>query len=315
MIVVVTVPLPASMKENPAASGRSTARSAPSGAGGEGLVGDVVDGGLHAVGLGRHLERRHRFGQRRVCRLHGGQGEHHGPFRILADGQLGLARQIAGPGLPRLVVGRGALGERKRPEDRGRNQPGAEQPDDGATTSCAGGRLALGVGAAAGRGSRCSSAVSESPACSAHASAMSRRPPAYRKLGSDPAPSQSAVAAASRRRVRRSSRASSIQVRSRGQWSSSASWATSTVGVRLAGSRSKVRRRWRPNSCSRASSSSPRRPSCSSSVRRTRRRVSSWSSLTLTRLRNTRRAWPRSGLVEAAVDRLGPPTEGIAEST
>ena len=41
---------------------------------------------------------------------------------------------------------------------------------------------------------RCSSSVSDMPECEAHASATSRRPPAYKKLGSDPALSQSVVA-------------------------------------------------------------------------------------------------------------------------
>ena len=54
-------------------------------------------------------------------------------------------------------------------------------------------------------------------------------------------------------------------------------------------------------------------PACSSSVRRTRRRVSSWSSLTLTRRRNSRRA-PADTLVERLVDRFGPPPDGAGET-
>ena len=93
-----------------------------------------------------------------------------------------------------------------------------------------------------------SSAVSGTSARAAHASATLERSPAVQEAGSAPAATQSASPWHSRRRASRSSRAASIHPRSRGQLPSSASWATSTVGVRLAGSRSNVSRRWRPNS-------------------------------------------------------------------
>ena len=70
--------------------------------------------------------------------------------------------------------------------------------------------------------------------------------PPSRKLGSRSAASHSATATASRRWVRMSSRASSIQPRSRSHAPSSASWAISTVGSRVAGSRSNESNRRRP---------------------------------------------------------------------
>ena len=71
-----------------------------------------------------------------------------------------------------------------------------------------------------------------------------------------PALIQSRAADSTRRRASRSSRASSTHPANRSQSVSSASCASSTVGVLLAGSRSKVSSRWRPYSASTVSRSS-----------------------------------------------------------
>jgi len=46
--------------------------------------------------------------------------------------QLGLARQVSSPGLARLGVGLGALGEREASDHGGRHQPGGECLERGA---------------------------------------------------------------------------------------------------------------------------------------------------------------------------------------
>ena len=93
----------------------------------------------------------------------------------------------------------------------------------------------------------CSSRERASSVDASHARSSSRRRPRSSRLGSRPEPSQSAAATESRRCWRRSSWAPSIHMRRRSHERSSASWATSTVGPRVAGSRSKESRRWRPN--------------------------------------------------------------------
>ena len=76
-------------------------------------------------------------------------------------------------------------------------------------------------------------------------SASSRRAPRYSSPSSRPAPSQLRAASVRWRWTRRPSRSASSQPRSRGHWRIRASWATSTVGSRLAGSRSKLSSRAR----------------------------------------------------------------------
>ena len=106
--------------------------------------------------------------------------------------------------------------------------------------------------AAASAAARASPRNSRSPVvrarsvASAQASNCARRPSRGRYSGSRPASSHSATASTRRRWRSRSSRRSSIQVRSRFHWPRIASWATSTVGVRVTGSRSKERRRCSP---------------------------------------------------------------------
>ena len=87
---------------------------------------------------------------------------------------------------------------------------------------------------------------------SAQASNRSRRAPRSRKLGSRSACSHSAAALASRRWLRISARDWLSHSRRRGHSRSRASWATSTVGPRVRGSRSNESRRARPKASSTA---------------------------------------------------------------
>ncbi len=105
--------------------------------------------------------------------------------------------------------------------------------------------------------------------------------------GSRPDPRHSPAARDRRRSWRRSSRASSIQVRSLAHAVSRASCAISTVGSRVDGSRSKVSSRCRPYVSSTVSTSSGSTSSASSSLRATRRRVSWRPSPIVTSRRNT----------------------------
>ncbi len=83
--------------------------------------------------------------------MHGRHGQQHGPLGVLVDRQLGLAGQVAGPGLVGLAVGRGALGQREDAEQAGRRRgPTASTPTSGAPAARAGGRFAVGLGAAGG---------------------------------------------------------------------------------------------------------------------------------------------------------------------
>ena len=106
--------------------------------------------------------------------------------------------------------------------------------------------------AAAFAAARASARNSRSPAvrarsvAPAQASNCASRPSRGRYSGSRPASCHSATASTSRRWRRRSSRRSSIHPRSRSHWDRIASCATSTVGVRVSGSRSKVSSRCSP---------------------------------------------------------------------
>ena len=117
---------------------------------------------------------------------------------------------------------------------------------------------------------------------------ISRRAPRYSDPGSRPSSTQ--VRAASRKRPRAmiASRSSSIQDRRRGHSRSRASWASSTVGTRVRGSRSSVRSRacahWSITASTLRSAPRP-----DSSVRAARRRVGSPSVPTTTSRSNIRR--------------------------
>ena len=105
----------------------------------------------------------------------------------------------------------------------------------------------LGGGAGSPRGTPARRRSGRPGGLANQSSASSRRAPRYSSPSSRPAPSQLRAASVRWRWTRRPSRSSSSQPRSRGHWRISASWATSTVGSRLAGSRSKLSSRAAPN--------------------------------------------------------------------
>jgi hypothetical protein len=109
-----------------------------------------------------------------------------------------------------------------------------------------------------------------------------------------------------------SSRFAASQARSRGHSRSSASWATSTVGARVSGSWSKVRKRAAPKrsstsrtSCELLSQSGSLLLSASSSARSTRRRVSSLPSPRVTRRRKSCRGHLLPGCAKLRVEPFG----------
>ena len=164
-------------------------------------------------------------------------------------------RARGSPAPRRRAAGPSGAARRRAPGRGGRARtPPAPRPPPASTAKPAriARRLRARRRAAVSAAARASARNSRSPAvrarsvASAQASNWARRPSRGRYSGSRPESSHSSTASTSRRWSNRSSRRSSIHVRSRSHWPRIASWATSTVGVRVRGSRSNESSRCSP---------------------------------------------------------------------
>ena len=262
------------MSRYPERSSRSTASIEPSGLWSMETVHHAVDRGCQPRRLRCAMQRREQLRRRFVGPLRGRQAEQDGALRVFVDGQRRQPGELPCPRLVSLAVGVAPLHEHDRRHhhrgDRGR----CEHAGDEATPTRTGGPVAVHLHSARGEEATLVVAELEPGLGGPRLGQLEPAPAEEEARHPSPALIQSRAADSTRRRASRSSRASSTHPAKRFQSVSSASCASSTVGVRLAGSRSNVSSRWRPYSASTVSRSSAAIPACSSSVRRTRRRVS-----------------------------------------